>query len=334
MKKDLCQWKDISGKFQNGLILGNGASIAIDESFSYKSLLDIANSKELITPRLQKIFDYLKTEDFELVLRMLWHAFYINKALEIEDDETIKAYKEIKEGLIQSVKKIHISYDKAKRYLDKIYLYLKNFSTVACLNYDLLTYWAILYGNETLNKQWFKDCFIKGKLETDWDYLRKPHGDAEGSTLIFYPHGNLVLANDIFGSEIKLGKAEYSNLLETISDAWERSDYTPVFVSEGTEKQKQRSISRSQYLTNVYENVLTGLGETIVFYGWSLNDQDNHILKKISESKDIKAIAISVLNNKESLDKINRLVDKMKEYFPNKVDIIYYDAKSEGCWIY
>ena len=98
---DIHPWSSLAGKFKDALILGNGASIAIDPRFSYFSLFESAAERGLITENIKRIFHHLETEDFELVLRMLWHAFHINKALKIEDNATSATYSELRTALVR-----------------------------------------------------------------------------------------------------------------------------------------------------------------------------------------------------------------------------------------
>ncbi len=269
-------WKELEDKFTEGIVLGNGASIAINPSFSYSSLFRNAKENGLITENVAKIFDHLGTEDFELVLRMLWHAYHINKALEVGDSETSTAYKDLRAALIRAIRDIHVDYEEVSDRLLRIATFLKRFKTVVSLNYDFLLYWAMLVGNTEWKQQWFKDCFIYGKFKEDWDWLRKPHEDADGSSLVFYPHGNLILAADLFSGEYKIVTQEFEILMETVVEKWESDQYSPLFVSEGTSEHKLRAINRSPYLKNVYESALNDLGSTIVIFGWSLGDQDEH----------------------------------------------------------
>ena len=90
-------WKEIQAKFTEGIILGNGASLALDEGFSYASLFDNAKQNRLITKNAAKVFKHLKTKDFELVLQMLWHAYHINKALKVRDSITSEAYQDLRD---------------------------------------------------------------------------------------------------------------------------------------------------------------------------------------------------------------------------------------------
>jgi len=79
------QWSEIREQFAGGaLLLGNGASMAIHPGFGYGSLRQAAEDNGHITPEVSEIFRAFDTPDFELVLRRLWEATSVNKALGIE----------------------------------------------------------------------------------------------------------------------------------------------------------------------------------------------------------------------------------------------------------
>lgn len=76
------QWSDIKDEFNGGaILLGNGASIAIDDSFAYGSLKEHATDNGLLTDDIQSLFDFFHTDDFELILRIVWQATNVNKSL-------------------------------------------------------------------------------------------------------------------------------------------------------------------------------------------------------------------------------------------------------------
>ena len=116
--------------------------------------------------------------------------------------------------------------------------------------------------------------------------MYNPQPPARGATLVFYPHGNLFLATDIYNNEVKLSRSEVDYLLDTVLSKWEEKDYIPLFVSEGTTSQKFSAITRSSYLNSVYDSVLTKLNDSLVIYGWSASEQDEHILNAI-DHKDL-----------------------------------------------
>jgi hypothetical protein len=212
--------------------------------------------------------------------------------------------------------------------------FLKQFQTVVSLNYDFLVYWAMLAANERWGCTWFKDCFLKGTFEEDWERLRAPYGAADGATLVFYPHGNLVLATDLYGNEIKLANNDYESLLDSIVRNWESGTYTPLFVSEGTCRQKLQAIYRSRYLLNVYTSVLGDLGSNVVVFGWSMSDQDVHILDAICSNTALKVLAVSVRMHGDIESRCNQIEKKIRAASGDmKREVVFFDPESEGCWV-
>lgn len=337
---ELKDWKDISEDFTDTLILGNGASIAVHRDFNYKSLRDAALERGYITDEVQEVFDHLGTEDFELVLNMLWHAERVNKALGVEETVTKKAYEDVKEALVKSVRDLHCEYSVAEPHLPAIYEFMGRFKTVLSLNYDLIAYWALLKGNAQHGGYRFKDCFTDGKrLDPNWERLREPLGSLSETTLVFYPHGNLVLtANPIEGDRKVVREDEFEQLLDRILEAWERGEGFPLFVSEGEWRQKLRAIQRSGYLSTVYSSVMSDLKTTATVYGWAMTGNDRHILDRVLRTPK-KAIAVSVHKpTVKDLDRHRRritsaITDSTNRMHTPMPKIEFFDAESAGCWI-
>jgi len=332
-KVKVVDWVDISEDFREGLILGNGASIALHQGFAYRSLLEEARKSQFISENVENVFDHLSTTDFERVLRMLWHTSRINKALRIKDKKTTEAYESIRAALVQTVTTIHPVHTKIRANLPHIAKFMKRFKTVVSLNYDLLVYWTMLWANER-HRNRFKDCFDHGEFDSDWQDYREPYGTATRSTLVFYPHGNLALATDLDGNESKLSASIASNLLSTIESKWNSGEHAPLFVSEGTSKQKVAAIRRSHYLKTVYDSVLPELGKRVAILGWSLSPGDKHILKAIACGK-LEEVAVSVRTSEPRLEeKCTEIQKKIQEAATRRtVKVIFFDANSEGCWM-
>ncbi|EIT3802039.1 DUF4917 family protein [Escherichia coli] len=66
------------------MLLGNGASISINTSFSYSSLLQHATEQNLLPDNAQQLFNFFQTSDFELDLRIVWQASNVNRSLRIK----------------------------------------------------------------------------------------------------------------------------------------------------------------------------------------------------------------------------------------------------------
>lgn len=147
MPHRIYEWGDISGNYRAGsLLLGNGASMSIDERFGYTSLIDYARENGLLTQDVQQLFNFFNTSDFELVLRLVWQASNVNRSLLIPDERTHVAYVRVRECLIASVRNVHPEYQEISEHIPAIYNFLKNFRTIISLNYDLILYWSIMYG--------------------------------------------------------------------------------------------------------------------------------------------------------------------------------------------
>lgn len=327
---EIKKWSEIKDRFRDGLILGNGASIAVHDGFGYESLYREAQQRKFLDETAISVFKAFGKDqyDFELVLRRLWYARQVNEALGLSGNAVEKvddAYQAIRKALIETVRDTHVGYEDASQYFDPIAKFVQGFRTVLSLNYDLVLYWALMYGNNVkLGK--YRDCFrydTSGRLvlDSDWEKYREDGG----TTLCFYPHGNLVLGRTVADDELKV-KAGGSNLLETVFEKWQAGDVLPVFVCEGTSEQKQRSINGSSYLRQVQSKAFDEIRESIVIYGWRMGPQEQHIIEQILESKP-KALAISVRgDNQETVRRANEL-------FSGKIEsLVFFDANSPGAW--
>jgi hypothetical protein len=325
------RWADISEGLSASILLGNGASIGIDTSFTYQSLREHAIDNGLLTEDVQRLFGYFNTDDFELILRLVWQAYRVNSALEIPDERTRLAYEHVRDCLIQAVRSIHPEYHEVESQFSHITAFLSSFRTVLSLNYDLTLYWVIMYSNRISNGHYFKDCIIHGEFDDDWRRFRDSisAGDRR-STLVFYPHGSLVLARDILENEIKLDARGGNDLLRSILHRWELGEHVPLFVSEGTSRQKIAAINKSHYLNTVYREVLSsGIGSSLTIYGWGFGEHDTHILKRISESA-VSKVAISVFNQDQSY--CNRVYQIIRDNLGIQIEILFFDCSSPGCW--
>lgn len=326
------QWKDISAQFTDTLLLGNGASIVLDPCFSYRSLLDHARGKGTVTADVQLIFDHFSSTDFELVMRMLWHTYNVNKALAITDLRTEKAYKDLREALIAAVRDLHVPHENVEDSLDTIQSFMAGFTTVLSLNYDLIVYWAMLRGNAQRGR-WFKDCWLDSAFEADWQRLREPYGTA-GATLVFYPHGNLILASHPADGERKLTVGQNTNLLERVIAAWNNDDVIPMFVSEGESKQKEAAIARHGYLSTVYNDVMMDIGPSVAIYGWAMSENDDHILRRVC-GRGVSRLAISVFRGSATDRELDlhcqRLLLQVRYHNP-RIEVLFYDSASAECW--
>jgi hypothetical protein len=323
---EIVDWAHIAEQYTDTLLLGNGSSMALHPGFGYGSLFESALENGHITPAVGAIFDKFGVTDFELVLRRLWQASLVTQALEIPHGRVEEAYAEVRRALIATVRDVHIDYDEALPHLHFIYRFMARFGTVVSLNYDLIVYWAAMLGNRELGIH-FKDAFVGGSFAEDWDALRQPYGRATGSTLFFYPHGNLVLTRTTDRGESKIGAHDNGRLLDAILRKWEGGLAIPLFVCEGTAAHKQASIESSSYLERVYREVMPDCGESITIYGWSLAEQDQHILTQVMRNPP-QRVAVSVRGGDQAF--AQRVEERLNRAGITQVD--FFDSISPGCW--
>jgi len=315
------QWENIKEDFKGGsLLLGNGASMAVSDKFNYGSLFKEAVKLQHISEPVKQIFNSFGVNDFELVLRRLWQAKLVNKALGIEVEVVDQSYQKVRKALIATVRETHVDYHVAEKHLEHIWKFMKPFKKVISLNYDLIVYWAAMQGNRS-ERSSFKDCFNKDRNFDGWRGRK--------GTLFFYPHGNLVLRRSEFSGakKITVGDSSSSRLLESILDKWEEDDLAPVFICEGIKESKESSISSCAYLEKIFYEVLPNLEQNLVIYGWAMAEQDGHLLEQISKSKPQK-VAVSVYKNDEVF--MGRVKKQLKNIGVNKV--IFFDSESAGAW--
>lgn len=351
---EIKQWNEISSKYKDAsLIVGNGASIAFDETFDYHSLYDVANQTSLIEGKLLNLFEKFHTENFELVLYRLWQAKEVLRVLDTPTELLDNNYSLCREALIGTVHQAHIKYDNENEEfitkLNQASKFLMNFKTVFSLNYDLIMYWIIALGNTTSGKRGniFKDCFCKplGDFKTfdfDMSFFRKPHQDQDRSILIFYPHGNLTLARlkqePFHEVDLKIVSRDKVHL-EVIFDTWKKGQFEPVFISEGDFNEKKSRILESEYLRTIYKYGFEEIEQKLVIYGWSLSDQDTHLLQRLKDIQEgrkktgmnvIESIAVSIYPNGHEDEFIENANNKLT---PLTIDIDFYYS-NKGCWCY
>lgn len=334
-RHNIMQWSQIAPGYLGGtLLLGNGASIAVSRNFSYRSLLEHARKNELLTEDVNRLFHFFHTDDFELILRLVWQASNVNRSLQIQDDQTLRAYRNVRECLIQAVRDVHPLYEDVRGYLPNMYNFLKGFDTVLSLNYDLLVYWTMTYGFGIRDYHKFKDCFTLGGgdvngFDDDWQKYRNLLGECT-NTLVFYPHGNLALCRNRREQELKIVRDRNAGLLEAILGAWETETVVPLFVSEGREEQKVSSIQNSYYLSTVYREVLKSPRTKLTIFGWGLGEHDLHLLRRMQGSG-IQRVAVSVFRGDQAY--CNRVYQTIQDVL-GTVRVDFFDSESPCCWIH
>jgi hypothetical protein len=334
---DVVPWDKLARENWRALLLGNGASIALHAGFRYGSLLDVAKGNGLL-PTTQPVFAAYRTSDFEYVLQAMWHASIVNGALGTPSAAIGAAYSEVRDALIGAVHTVHCDHDALTLAFPNLVAFLKRFETVATFNYDVTLYWTMIEGNQSLGT-WFKDGFVGlgNTFDPAWQRLRTPYG-ATGTTMVFFGHGSMILGRDPLGQESKLTANQVApgwkgELLNTVEQAWMSGTHAPVFVSEGTAAEKLGSIGRSMYLRRVHSQVLPHLGDSLVFYGFSFADNDDHVLEALARKQPPKLVAVSVFTGAPDGDQqafCHHVLKKTASW--KNCQVKFFDHASSGCW--
>ena len=301
----------------DAILIGNGLGLNISERFNYGSLLKAAELAPIaagITPLDRKLFDAFGTNNFEVVLAGLAQAMRAAKALASPSEKVFQgAYDRIRASLVAAVCSHHVEWrDLPLTTFLEIKEELKAYQYVFTTNYDLLIYWAINHGPTT----GFKDYF--------WDGSFPPQSievPLEATKLLFL-HGGLHLYLDGAGDARKRMAGWEQSLLASLKVRLE-DEQAPLFVAEGTAREKRRSIESSEYLSFAYRN-LQKKRDRVVVFGHALGPSDTHLVSALNASKPCK-LAVAICRG--SSDDVIQAKASILQKFP-RLDVVYFDAST------
>ena len=302
--KEECDW--------SGLLLGNGFSQNIWSKFGYQSLFQTAAAvagAHLDASDI-KLFERLRTKNFELVLSALSTTKLISEALELNLDEISRREISIKQALIQAVHSVHVPWARVEEnILNHISTELSKYSNIYCTNYDLLSYWSIMRqpGN-------FRDYFWAGE---GFDISNTEVWGKK--TILHYIHGGLHLYRRPTGQTLKRRADENGNLLDAFGTPYKEA--VPLFISEGTANEKLSSIYRSDYLSFVFSQLVAD-DSPIVVFGSSLSAPDKHIVDAIGKHKG-RSVAVSIRKSENIRKRKAEIIAAIPD-----VDVKFFDAET------
>jgi hypothetical protein len=286
---DLKPWDVVVQSIPNdsplGLMIGNGASMAVWSRYGLRSLYEVACDPSR-TPHLegfdQKVFDQLKSPNFEAILSGLKSAGKIWGAFNKPDrdiGDLRESYKRIRNCLISAVKDVHVPFDRFTENVKyTIAQEFRNYQYVYSTNYDLLAYWSTMHYTDFLeSKDEFKDFFWDEDEDNQrvWFDITDTNEWDDPSTKVLYLHGGLHLCKSRGGTFKKVGGVA-GNLLDQFNVG---SKNVPLFISEGHWEDKTASIANNPYLAFAYSKLERHRGSMVVF-GHSLSDSyDYHLVE-------------------------------------------------------
>lgn len=303
------------------LLIGNGFSA---QYFSYRSLLEKSDIVE--NSPVEKLFRKLNTVDFEAVVRALEDAVIVERAYGYDEHASRleRDAQAVREALVKAVRETHPKYSNELTFqYEPATRFLKNFSKVFSLNYDLLLYWVGLQNGH------LKDGFGRGRSKNGGRFHGPFQEIAHCNT--FNVHGGLHLFLDEAGDTIKaLNKGK--GVLETIADEIILKKKFPLYVAEGTSESKMRKIKSVEYLRHCYQKLETNNDEIIFIYGHSAAENDEHIYKAIFKSGVIQLYFGIYDRDEDSIAEIRGNLSKYREKYGETVIIEFFDSRTACIW--
>lgn len=318
------------------LLLGNGFSIACRPNiFTYGQLYEQADFSK-ISATARRAFEALDTRDFERVIRLLRDAAKVLVAYggPTELVGTLEADADgLRELLVQTIADSHPPWPGELSETEYVACraFLAHFQTVYTLNYDLLLYWVQMHTTEGQSPG-SDDGFRMPEDDFDAEYVVWEPGQSHEQNMWFL-HGAL----HVFDAGTEIQKYTWSKtgvrLIDQIRDALGRG-YFPLFVSEGTSKEKYQRIRHSDYLAKAYRSFGAIQGALFVF-GHSLAENDDHYLKCIPRGK-ISQLYVGIYGDQNSRG--NKFIMKRAKDLAaarrgrNPLALTFFDAESAHVW--
>src|SRR6516165_2157296 len=133
---DLPHWDDLSSRYErSGLLIGNGASLAVWDRFGYKSLYEEAPLESAD----EKVFAASDTTNFELVLDALRLSEVVCKAVGHDSEDVHSRYLSVRSALFEAVRRVHVPWeDVPEATFTTIERELRRYAVIFSTNYDLL----------------------------------------------------------------------------------------------------------------------------------------------------------------------------------------------------
>jgi hypothetical protein len=319
---ELTSWDEVESSADwTGLLVGNGASVAVWGDFGYDSLFEVARSDRIGDPlgvEDTSLFDIFDTTNFEQVLASLKTARTVARALEIDIPELSQRYSSVQRALFEAVHAVHVPWLEVPAQTTRdMHAAMRGYRSVYSTNYDLLLYWSSMeHGGSG-----FLDYFWGPGNRFD-PFDTEIWSSRELWTRILFIHGGIHLRRLQSGGTRKV-TSDAGNLLEQFETAF-AGEETPLLVSEGESEDKLRSILSSDYLSFAHQSFVRHEGGLVV-YGHSLSDADEHLVAPMRGWRD-NPVAISLRPSDDG-----SIIAK-KAYYRSRLaplsDILFFESTS------
>lgn len=318
-KLGLADWAELAVNEWESILIGNGASRAVAESFSYTSLLDVAKEAQLLDERDAELFEAFETPNFEQILESLRAATIVCDVLGMDWEGVLARYESIAKALAEAVHEAHAEWNAVgEERLDQLNAAITPYRWVFSTNYDLLVYWAAMR-----EPAWIRDYFFNVDLIFDrFDVSVAP----EDATRVLFIHGGLHLWRLPDGRTLKRRREETENLLDLVSQPpSQHKGATPLIITEGAAGDKLAAIYRSDYLAFAFEKLQAATGPLAIF-GMSLQDSDEHLVSALQEAG-ARDLAVSMRATGATADSVEARSKAIEALFP-KATVTLFAAET------
>ncbi|MBK5262980.1 MAG: DUF4917 family protein [Peptostreptococcaceae bacterium] len=333
-------------KRTKNLLLGNGFSMAFNPNiFSYNALQSHVAKEE--DPTLEKLFDTIKTTNFEEVMQSLDILIKLAQTFEANQEfiDNIKlAYTRLQERLMVTIDKIHpehvfkLTQPEINLCGDFINPFLSESNTgkVFSTNYDLLLYWVLMRYRDSSDDLIHCDGFGKERIDGGGQSVPAIDriysddliwGENIGTQNVFYLHGALHLFDD--RTQIIKEKYDGTLIMEKIHNRIGNKQY-PIFVTAGTGDEKLNHIMHNGYLADAYNN-LKNISGSLITVGFGFGDYDKHIIQAIkaaasqSSTDCLRSVYVGVFNETDK-----KYIESISGEFGCKVNT--FDSSKMKIW--
>ncbi|PQO27598.1 hypothetical protein C5Y96_18905 [Blastopirellula marina] len=338
--KEFLHYDDVLSEIDGqraSLLLGNGFSCAIHDGFRYDSLYRLAVEQGMPSTAAA-LFEHFGTTNFEAVMRLLedsqWIACHYGILARDQGNLLTEDLQKVRESLIAAITSTH----PANHYwLDEprkksCCQFLGAYHDIYSLNYDLLLYWVCQFSKPTKVDGF---GFPNGQNDNPPYLVLSQPRDQKG--WVYHLHGALHLYT--VDGETRKHRFHFQRrpLLEVICDGIRQSEY-PLFVAEGTAKEKLRQIRTSMYLSIGFRQFQQAEG-TLVTYGLSFGESDDHISDAIAANLGIKRLYVGLYGEADSVSNlrtqaaIKKIEDGRKAVSSRSaLTVRYFNAESAFVW--
>lgn len=344
------------------IILGNGFSLSFlqnlginDPKFSYPQIIqDIIEGSEngsyTFEGDIRKAQQIADTYNLETIIEHLCNLERFSSVYNFDNSNINKDIQTLKDCLPTIISKYHpelpSQYQTDTSIIkidDNCYKscgnFLKKFSTIFTLSYDLFLYWVI-------NKGGLKNIFYDGfgnKGGTAPLIWRDTYS-GDGSKKFYYLHGGLhyyrTYIEEEFIQSFETGypveKIKYdgqSSIIEQIKEMVADNKF-PLVVVEGNGKEKRKKITANDVLANGFSALSEVSGSVFIFGANLLSDEDNHLIQAMAKSS-VKNIYYGLhVNNDCYQDTCHKITTKISGMFPSthQLNIEFFNTYTMNVW--